>query len=210
MLTGSKKDLLEMQKWSKKNSPIAYLVLSMNGKWDCKNPNAENVIASFVKYWPDARAELVRQGRKSIANLDIPTQNGKPWQALHLNFVQLMLDMPQFLDQADEYELLESFSRDMRAMISWEEPQVEDTFTGAVIYALDKQERFDEAFEMFEALKKPVANSIVIVYGRSLLDRCDTKRAEAVLEPYRGKSTDERILGQLTVLDNLKRLRGEV
>ena len=56
MIVAARKDLNEALKWSKKNSPIAYFVLPINGKWGVPNENPENIVAAFKKLWPETRA----------------------------------------------------------------------------------------------------------------------------------------------------------
>ena len=48
MINISQKDLLTVLKWSKKRSPIIYLVLSMNGKWGTAKDNAQNIVSNFA------------------------------------------------------------------------------------------------------------------------------------------------------------------
>ena len=58
MIALARKDLVEALKWSRRYSPVAYLVLSMNGKWGTRKDNALNIVESFKRLWPETRAYL--------------------------------------------------------------------------------------------------------------------------------------------------------
>ena len=65
MIVASRKDLNEAIKWSKKNSPVAFFVLSMNGKWGVPEENPENIVSAFKRLWPDTRTYL-----KTVATMN--------------------------------------------------------------------------------------------------------------------------------------------
>ena len=58
MISAARKDMLEALKWSKKNSPVAYLVLSMNGKQGTPQDHALNIVAAFNRLWLETKAYL--------------------------------------------------------------------------------------------------------------------------------------------------------
>ena len=212
MIPASRKDLTEAIKWSKKNSPVAYLVFSMNGKWGTANDNAVNIVTTFEKLWPAARSHIRAQarmnptGRLRLGDLSVAYPNQRVHKQIVDDFFSLLFFMNKYLDEAEEFAFMESFSRDLLDLFVWDRDN-EDIWTGSVLYAADKQEHCEEAERMYDALGRE-SEKIAALYSLSLLQRCDTDRAAKVLEPYRN-SEDETVRQRISLLDRLRAVWGE-
>lgn len=212
MIVASRKDLNEAIKWSKKNSPVAYLVLSMNGKWGVPGENPENIVSSFKRLWPDTRAFLKRVavmnfkdgGRIRPTELDIAYPQPKIKTQIHLDFFTLLDEMPQYMNRVEDYESLENLCREMLQLIVWKKVN-QDVLEGTICYALDKQERYEEAYQFYSDLPNK-SEATASVYSLSLLDRIDIDRAEKVLGPYR-VSLDKDVQARIQLLDRLKAVK---
>ena len=210
----SRKDLNEALKWSKKNSPIAYFVLSMNGKWGVPGENPENIVAAFKRLWPETRAYLKTVsimnfqsgGKIDAAKLDINYPQNRVKPQIRNDFLLLLKNMSKYMDEAEDYEAMESYCRDMLDLFVWSEEN-RNIWNGSVAYAIDKQERYEEAYRFYTSIseKGPLTASM---YALSLLERVDLNKAVEVLEPYRG-STDKAISDRIMLLDKLKKVKGQ-
>ena len=121
MISVSRKDMLEALKWAKKFSPVAYLVLSMNGKWGTPKDNAMNIVAAFKRLWPETRAYLKTVatmsykggGRIIPADLDINYPQKRIKNEIHNDFFLLLKEMTRYMDEAEDYEAMVPYCRDM-------------------------------------------------------------------------------------------------
>lgn len=211
MITLSRKEITEALKWSRKNSAIAHLVLSMNGKWGVAGQNVANVCAVFLRCWPAARAEITTQarmnpkGRLQPAELTVNFPNSDMRFSIKREFFDILRNISRYFDEADDYGPLESFSRDMLSLFQWED-EVRETWLGNILYAMDKEDKTEEAYAYYMSLEDKGAGT-ASMYALSLLDRCDTEKAGAVLEPFR-ESGDETIRERIVLLDRLKAVKG--
>ena len=216
MIISSRKQQNEVLKWSKTNSPILYLILSMDGKWGGKAENADNISRSFQKLWPAARAFIASQARMNakglvrLSALSVPFPN----QEVHRrfgrqiidDFITLIFGINKFFDDAEDYAAMESFSRDILNLFEWDEPVNRDIWTGSMLYAVDRQERFDEAYRLYQSLDEK-GERTASIYAMSLLERCDTEKASLVLDPFRGRETDKALREKIELLDRLKTVK---
>lgn len=209
MISASRKDMLEALKWSKKYSPVAYLVLSMNGKWGTSKDNALNIVTAFKRLWPETRAYLKTVatmsykggGRIIAADLDINYPQNRVKNEIHNDFFLLLKEMSRYMDEAEDYEAMVPYCRDMLSLFAWSSDN-RDVWNGSIAYALDKMERYEEAYQFYASLKDK-GELTASMYALSLLERCDVNRAEEVLEPYRG-SKEKAVTDRLSLLDRLK------
>ncbi|MBR5365792.1 MAG: hypothetical protein IK132_06080 [Clostridia bacterium] len=193
MIIPSRKLQNEILKWSKTNSPILCLILSMDGKWGGTAENAENISRSFQKFWPAARYFIVTQARMNAKGLVRMSALSIPFPSPEIHrrygrqiiddFITLIFGINRFFDDAEEYAAMESFSRDMLNLFEWDEQANRDIWTGSMLYAIDRQERFDEAYRLYQSFDEKGEHTASI-YSMSLLQRCDTERASLVLEPF--------------------------
>jgi hypothetical protein len=201
--------MLEALKWSKKYSPVAYLVLSMNGKWGTSKDNALNIVTAFKRLWPETRAYLKivatmsykGGGRIIAADLDINYPQNRVKNEIHNDFFLLLKEMSRYMDEAEDYEAMVPYCRDMLSLFAWSSDN-RDVWNGSIAYALDKMERYEEAYQFYASLKDK-GELTASMYALSLLERCDVNRAEEVLEPYR-ESKEKAVTDRLSLLDRLK------
>ncbi len=215
MIISSRKQRSEVLKWSKTYSPILFLVLSMDGKWCSSGENAENVSSHFKKLWPASRSFITMQARMNAKGLIRLSQLTIPFPSREVHrrygrqilddFITLLFGINKYFDGAEDFESMEAFSRDMLDLFLWDERENRDIWTGSILYAMDKQGLCDEAFRMYRDLSEK-GERMASVYAMSLLQRCDTEKASAVLEPFRGTETDETLREKLDLLDRLKSL----
>lgn len=152
MIVASRKDLNEAIKWSKKNSPIAYFVLSMNGKWGVPNENPENIVAAFKKLWTETRAFLSKQATLSFADrgrirpsqLQIAYPVQKIQTQILSDFFDITTKITEYLDDVEDYHFMESYCRDMIRLFVWNTNTL-DIWRGTLVYAVDKQGKAEEA-----------------------------------------------------------------
>ena len=209
MISASRKDMLEALKWTKKNSPVAYLVLSMNGKWGTSKDNAVNIVTAFKRLWPETRAYLKTVatmsykggGRIIAADLNINYPQNRIKNDIHNDFFLLLKEMSRYMDEAEDYEAMIPYCRDMLSLFLWSSDN-QDIWNGSIAYALDKIERYEEAYQFYTSLKDK-GELVASMYALSLLERCDVDRASEVLEPYRG-SEEKAITDRLRLLEQLK------
>ena len=209
MISAFRKDMLEALKWSKKSSPVAYLVLSMNGKWGTPKDNAINIVTAFKRLWPETRAYLKAVatmsykggGRIIAADLDINYPQNRVKNEIHNDFFLLLKEMSRYMDEAEDYEAMVLYCRDMLSLFVWSSDN-QDIWNGSIAYALDKMERYEEAYQFYTSLKGK-GELAASMYALSLLERCDVDKAEEVLEPYRG-SEETAVTDRLSLLDRLK------
>ena len=125
MIAISRKELNENLKWSKTNSPIVYLVLSMNGKWGTDHDNPENIVSAFEKLWPAVRAHLTVQttmgttGKIPIDQVRITFPNARMVQKVVEDFVKLIYSVGAYYEAAEDYAGLESYNRDLLKLFAW-------------------------------------------------------------------------------------------
>lgn len=213
MINASRKDLTEAVKWSRKNSPVAYFVLSMNGKWGTPSDNALNIVAALARLWPGTRASLSTAaamnypdgGRLRPETMTINYPSERIRERIRSDFFELLFKAAKYMDEAEDYAFMESFARDMLALFVWDD-NARGIWTGTLLYALDKEGRYDEAYGAYRALDNP-GEQTAALYALSVLERCDTERAAAVLEPFRD-SADETIRERIRLLDRLKAVKG--
>lgn len=208
----SRKDLNEAIKWSKKNSPIAYLVLSMNGKWGVPGENPVNIVAAFKRLWPETRSYLKTMatmnysagGKIDAAKLDInyPLNRVKP--QIRNDFLLMLKNMSKYMDEAEDYEAMESYCRDMIDIFVWVDDN-RDIWNGSIAYALDKQGRYEDAYQFYTSIREK-GPLVASMYALSLLERIELERAEEVLEPYR-RNTDKVVSDRIMLLDRLKKVK---
>ena len=212
MIVASRKDINEAIKWSKKNSPIAYFVLSMNGKWGGKDENPENIVTAFKRLWPDARAYLHTMAQMNFkgngqlipVEFDIAYPQPKIKAQIKSDFFDLITLITGYLDTVEDYGFLEKYCQDMDALFIWGSNS-SDIWKGTALYAIDKQGRHDEAFERFKGYTAP-GEKLSTMYAQALIDRADVARAEEVLGPYRD-SADEDVQQRIVLLDRLKAVK---
>ena len=114
MIAVARKDLLEALKWSRRYSPVAYLVLSMNGKWGTRKDNALNIVESFKRLWPETRAYLKTVatmsykggGRILASDLEINYPQKRFKNEIHNDFFLLLKEMSRYMDEAEDYEAM--------------------------------------------------------------------------------------------------------
>jgi len=212
MISASRKDMLEALKWAKKFSPVAYLVLSMNGKWGTPKDNAMNIVAAFKRLWPETRAYLKTVatmsykggGRIIPADLDINYPQKRIKNEIHNDFFLLLKEMTRYMDEAEDYEAMVPYCQDMLSLFVWS-PSNCDIWNGSIAYALDKMERYEEAYQFYTALKDK-GELAASMYSLALLERCNVNRAEEILEPYRG-SKEKEVTDRLRLLEQLKDIK---
>ena len=213
MISASRKDMLEALKWAKKFSPVAYLVLSMNGKWGTPKDNAMNIVAAFKRLWPETMAYLKTLatmsykggGRIIPADLDINYPQKRIKNEIHNDFFLLLKEMTRYMDEAEDYEAMVPYCQDMLSLFVWS-PSNCDIWNGSIAYALDKMERYEEAYQFYTALKDK-GELAASMYSLALLERCDVDRAEEILEPYRG-SKEKEVTDRLRLVEQLKDIKG--
>ncbi len=214
MINISRKDLLTVLKWSKANSPVIYLIFSMNGKWGGEKDNPANIVSTFAQLWPTTRAYLQTAalmnykdgGRLRPSELDIDYPNPKIKSLILRDFFDLMMSIPKYMDEVEDFPFMEGFCRDMLQLFVWNSA-TRDVFRGTILYALDKQEKEEEAWDRFAEWKSEKTASL---YSLAVLDRVDTIRAERILEPFRENAEDKALRGRIELLDRLKEARGEM
>lgn len=212
MISASRKDMLEALKWAKKFSPVAYLVLSMNGKWGTQKDNAMNIVAAFKRLWPETRAYLKTVatmsykggGRIIPADLDINYPQKRIKNEIHNDFFLLLKEMTRYMDEAEDYEAMVPYCQDMLSLFVWS-PSNCDIWNGSIAYALDKMERYEEAHRFYTSLKDK-GELAASMYSLALLERCDVNRAEEILELYRG-SEEKDVTDRLRLLERLKEIK---
>lgn len=212
MIFASRKDMLEALKWAKKFSPAAYFVLSMNGKWGTPKDNAMNIVAAFKRLWPETRAYLKTVatmsykggGRIIPVDLDINYPQKRIKNEIHNDFFLLLKEMTRYMDEAEDYEAMVPYCQDMLSLFVWS-PSNCDIWNGSIAYALDKMERYEEAYQFYTALKDK-GELAASMYSLALLERCDVDRAEEILEPYRG-SKEKEVTDRLRLLEQLKDIK---
>ena len=212
MISAARKDMLEALKWSKKNSPVAYLVLSMNGKWGTPKDNALNIVAAFNRLWPETKAYLktvatmsYKGGGKIISSeFEINYPQNRIKDEIHNDFFLLIKEMSKYMDEAEDYEAMAAYCRDMLDLFVWNSSN-RDIWNGSIAYALDKLERFDEACQFYNGLIEK-GELVASMYALSVLERCDVNKASEILEPYRG-SDDKVITDRIMLLDQLKAVK---
>ena len=213
MIKASRKELTEAIKWSRKNSPVAYLVFSMNRKWGVPDENPQNIVSSFRKYWPETRDYLSSQalmnfkgnGKLRMVDLEINYPVEKVKAQILTDFFDLTSRMTGYLDRTEEYAYLETYCEDMLSLFVWKDSSA-DIWKGTEIYALDKQGKEEQAYQMYRDCEGP-GEQLAAMYSQALLDRCDTERAGEVLDPFR-ESTDPDIQDKIRLLDQLKAVKG--
>lgn len=203
MIQISRKEQLDVLKWCRQHSPIGTLVFSMNGKWSVPNQNNENIIANFLRYWKAAKGAIIIQGKKRFEAISIPVPEPEKYPSVQVEFINLLLSMPERFKNAERYEDLESFSRDMKSLFLWDKP-MEDVWIGYILIALDGQEKLDECNRLF--IGHEDSETIVSMYSSCLLKRCDVQKATAILEPFR-ESTDEDIQKRWDLLRKLQAVK---
>lgn len=209
MIALARKDLLEVLKWSRRYSPVAYLVLSMNGKWGTRKDNALNIVESFKRLWPETRAYLKTVatmsykggGRIIPADLEINYPQKRVKNVIHNDFFLLLKEMSRYMDEVEDYEAMELYCRDMLSLFVWSSDN-RDIWNGSIAYALDKIERIEEAYQFYVSLKEK-GELAASMYSLALLERCDVDKATEIIEPYRGRSEDEAVMERLKLLDRL-------
>ena len=210
MIAVARKDLLEALKWSRRYSPVAYLVLSMNGKWGTRN--ALNIVESFKRLWPETRAYLKTVatmsykggGRILASNLEINYPQKRVNNEIHNDFFLLLKEMSRYMDEAEDYEAMVPYCRDMLSLFVWS-PSNRDIWNGTIAYALDKMERYEEAYQFYTTLKDK-GEMAASMYSLALLERCDVDKASEILEPYEG-SEDKDVMDRLRLLDQLQAVK---
>lgn len=203
MIQISRKEQIAVLKWCKQHSPIGTLVFGMNGKWSVPNQNNENIIANFQRYWNAARGAIIIQGKKRLEAISIPVPEPGKYPSVQVEFINLLLSMPERFKNAERYEELESFSKDMKSLFLWDKP-MEDVWIGYILIALDGQEKTDECNRFFTGHED--SETIVSMYAACLLKRCNVQKAAAILEPFR-ESTDEDIQKRLNLLQKLQAVK---
>ncbi len=203
MFSISRKDLNAVLKWCQKRSPIGTLVFAMNGKWGVPNQNEENIISNFLRYWNAAKGAIIIQGVKRLESISIPTPEPEKYPAVQSEFINLVLSMPERFKNAERYEELESFSKDMKNLFVWD-PSMEDVWIGYIITAFDGQDKPDDCERVFSGHED--SEVVVSMYANCLLKRCDVTRASEILEPFKD-STDEDIVKRQDFLGKLKAIK---
>ena len=202
-------------KWSKKNSPVAFFVLSMNGKWGVPGENPMNIVSAFKRLWPELRTYLKTAatmnyadgGRLRTNELEINFPQNQFKTQINNDFFLLLKDMSKYLDEAEDYEPMEAYCRDMLSLFVWSEEN-RDIWKGSIVYSMDKQERYEEAYQFYNSLpEKGVL--VASMYALSVLARCDVERAEEILDPYRD-STDPAISDRIQLLNRLKAIKSSL
>jgi len=202
-------------KWSKKNSPVAFFVLSMNGKWGVPGENPMNIVSAFKRLWPELRTYLKTAatmnyadgGRLRTNELEINFPQNQFKTQINNDFFLLLKDMSKYLDEAEDYETMETYCRDMLSLFVWSEEN-RDIWKGSIVYSMDKQERYEEAYQFYNSLpEKGVL--VASMYALSVLARCDVERAEEILDPYRD-STDPAISDRIQLLNRLKAIKSSL
>ena len=203
MICISRKEQLAVLKWCRQYSPIGTLVFSMNGKWSIPNQNDENIIANFLRYWKSAKGAIIIQGKKRLEAISIPIPDPEKYPSVQVEFINLLLSMPERFKNAERYEDLESFSWDMKSLFLWDKP-MEDVWIGYILTALDGQELLDECDRLFTGHED--SEITVAMYASCLLKRCNIKKASVILEPFR-ESQDEDILKRFDLLKKLQSVK---
>ena len=109
------------------------------------------------------------------------------------------------MDEAEDYESMVPYCRDMLSLFVWSSDN-RDIWNGSIAYALDKMERYEEAYQFYTALKDK-GELAASMYALSLLERCDVDRAAEILEPYRG-SEEKAVTDRIRLLDRLRVVKG--
>ena len=143
-------------------------------------------------------------GKINPPDMDINYPQNRIKPQINNDFFLLLKNMSKYMDEADDYEAMEWFCRDMLGLFVWSDEN-RDIWNGSITYALDKQERYEEAYQFYTSIdeKGPLVASM---YALSLLERIELGIAEEVLEPYRG-NTDKAVSDRIMLLDQLKRVK---
>lgn len=215
MIAASRKNLNEAIKWSKKNSPIAYFVLSMNGKWGVPNENPENIVAAFKRLWPETRAFLSKQATLSFADrgrirpsqLQIAYPVQKIQTQILSDFFDITTKITEYLNDVEDYHFMESYCRDMIRLFVWNTNTL-DIWRGTLVYAVDKQGKAEEASQLYDSYS-PAGPKVATMYAQALLDRVSVEDADKVLEPFR-EHDDQDLQGRIMLLDRLKMVKSPI
>ena len=205
MFSISRKEQIEALKWCQKRSPIGTLVFAMNRKWGVPNQNTENIISNFLHYWSAAKGAVIIQGRKRLEELEIPVPDQEKAKVVSIRteLINLLLSMPERFKNAERFEELASFSRDMKSLFVWDK-SMDDVWIGYIITAyegLGDQESAEQEF-----LGHEDSEVVVSMYANCLLKRCNIKKAAEVLEPFR-YSIDEDIQKRFELLQKLQAVK---
>lgn len=212
MITASRKDLNEAIKWSKKNSPVAYFVLSLNGKWGKTTDNTENIVSSFKRLWPETRDCLSRQGTLNYADkgrirpsqLQVSYPVPRIQSQILSDFFDITSQITEHLDDIEDYPFMESYCQDMIRLFAWNENTM-DIWRGTLVYAMDKQGKRNEASQLYNSYN-PAGPKVATIYAQALLDRVSLEDADKVLEPFR-EHDDKELQGRIMLLDRLKMVK---
>ena len=174
-----------------------------------------NIVSAFKRLWPELRTYLKTAatmnyadgGRLRTNELEINFPQNQFKTQINNDFFLLLKDMSKYLDEAEDYETMETYCRDMLSLFVWSEEN-RDIWKGSIVYSMDKQERYEEAYQFYNSLpEKGVL--VASMYALSVLARCDVERAEEILDPYRD-STDPAISDRIQLLNRLKAIKSSL
>ena len=187
MIKMSRKEQMAAIKWCSHSSPLAYLVFSLNGKWGTDHDNDENIIFNFLKLWKSAKGAIIIQGIKRLEDISVP---------VHADLITLLMTMPARLERAKRFMEMKDFCRDMSNLFIWT-PQMQDTWKGYIITALDGMEEYDECDRFFKSCTS--SEELASMYAGCLIKRLEIDKAGEVLAPYQG-STNPDVEKQISIL----------
>ena len=184
----------------------------MNGKWGVPNENPENVVSSFKRLWSNLRAYFSTQAIMNYADngqihpskIDFNYPQPQIQSLIKRDFFELITVITKYLVDTEDYAFMEEYCRDMDGLFAWD-TKASAIWKGTLLYAIDKQERYEEAYHLFQ--NYPRRKEIAAMYAQSLLDRVDLEKAEEVLNPFKDTS-DIDVQARITMLERLKTVKG--
>ena len=202
MLNLKTKEKRELLKWSKQNNPLMFLVLTMDGKWEAYESDAENISVHFLKCWPAAKEALRQQNLKRLDEFSINYPDDEDLaEEMEECFLLITDIMPDTFEEAKRYEESESYCRELLDMFEWESFEAEE-FWGHIGFCLDRQDRIEERDALFTSHE--MTETMAQYYSLCFLERGDADRAEEIMSPYKD-SKDDVTEARFTWIDDLRR-----
>lgn len=203
MIKMSRKEQMAAIKWSSHSSPLAYLVFSLNGKWGTDHDNDENIIFNFLKLWKSAKGAIIIQGIKRFEDISVPVPASQKESLVHADLITLLMTMPARLERTKRFMEMKDFCWDMSNLFSWTS-QMQDTWKGYIITALDGMEEYDECDRLFKSCTS--SEELASMYAGCLIKRLEIDKAWEVLAPFQD-STNPDVEKQISILTKIRAAR---
>ena len=191
----------ELLKWSKQNNPLMFFVLSMDGLWDTDYEDPENISVHFLKFWPAAKAEIIRLGFKTPDDFEIDYIDEDLAADMAVDLFNLINAMPYYFEEARRFAECEEYCREMLTIFDFNDDDIQDVW-GHIGYDLDRQDRIEERDALFA--EHEMTAVMAAYYSMCFLERGDADRAEEILAPFKD-SEDDLIEARLAWLDEVRR-----